>query len=529
VNTIATSLDLRTSQLTTEPISDVSDFGRNRDKDGTYEISFRVTRTQRNADIFDAIVNEAYLELDGELFIIGETSRNPVGNTVEKYVRAQHEMFNKLRTFIETTRTGALRLNACLDIALAGSGLTYEIVGDFPSEEFENFGQDTGIKLLETIVDRFEVEYRVVGKHLVFAKEIARYTDDHFSHGHNINAIEESVNTDDVRTFIKGFGAINEDTGQYVVTAQYESPYSNLYRDENGNKRLLYAEYVYDERFTNYASLLAELKRRLTDTPEYNLTITYEELKRNGFTLYDFQLGDYVWVKYEPLNLDLQVRIISVEDYPFDNGKSPVIELGNFNVSYVGGVVRAERAVQNQSVQLSNVTVNVTKAQAEAKKASEAATAVQQQLSQETETWSGHINNSDIHVTPQEKLAWDDHIEDDAIHVSQADRDKWDAAADSDSGATALQIAKLRGRKVHRLLFDGNKTITLPFSYEPGKNQLDVRVEYLTRINGSSGVLPAGMVADYLETNATSITFTDAMNPPNGTYIEIFIADKDVT
>ncbi|PAD35986.1 phage tail protein [Terribacillus saccharophilus] len=513
-----------------EPISDMADFTRKRTTDGTYEISFYVTRTQRNADIFDAIVNEAYLEIDGELFIIGETSRNPIGNTVEKYVRAQHEMFNKLRTFIETTRSGALRLNACLDIALAGSGLTYEVVGDFPSEEFENFGQNTGIKLLETIVDRFEVEYRVVGKHLVFAKEIARYTDDHFSHGHNLASIEENVNTDDIRTFIKGFGAVDEETGEYLVTAEYESPYAGLYRDENGNKRLLYAEYVYDERFTNYASLLAELKRTLNDTPEYNLTITYEELKRNGFTLYDFQLGDYVWVKYEPLGLDLQVRIISVEDYPFNSGKSPVIELGNFNVSYVGGVVRAERAVQNQSVQISTVTVNVTKAQAEAKKANEAATVVQQQLTQETETWSGHINNSDIHVTPQDKLAWDDHIEDDAIHVSQADRDKWNAASDPDGSAElALKIARLRGRKVHRLLYAGNKTITLPFSYDPGKNQLDVRVEYLSRISGSSGALPAGMVADYLETNTTSITFTDAMNPPNGTYIEIFIADKDVT
>ncbi|MGG1594916.1 phage tail protein [Terribacillus saccharophilus] len=523
-------LDLVSASIGTEPISDVSDLIRKRTTDGTYEISFYVTRTQRNTDIFDAIVNEAYLELDGELFIIGETSRNPVGTTVEKYVRAQHEMFNKLRTFIETSRTGALRLNACLNIALAGSGLTYEIIGDFPSEQFENFGQDTGIKLLETIVDRFEVEYRVVGKHLVFAKEIARYTDDHFSHGHNLTAIEENVNTDDVRTFIKGFGAIDEDTGQYVVTAEYESPYSNRYTDENGNKRLLYAEYVYDERFTNYASLLAELKRRLTDTPEYNLTITYEELKRNGFTLYDFQLGDYVWVKYEPLNLDLQVRIISVEDYPLDSDKSPVIELGNFNVSYVGALANANKAVQNQSVQISTVTVNITKAQAEAKKASDAAAAVQQRLETEEGSWAGHINNSDIHVTPQNKLAWNDHIEDDAIHVSQTDRDKWNAAADPDGSAElALKIARLRGRKVHRMLYAGNKTITLPFSYEPGKNQLDVRVEYLSRISGSSGTLPAGMTADYLETSATSITFTDAMNPPNGTYIEIFIADKDVT
>lgn len=313
-----------------EPITDFSEFKHKESTEGEKSLSFYVHKTESNKAIFDLIVNKEKIEFEGDKYVVDVCDREPNGTTVEKYIEARHEMFDRLKgQFIEEEYTGALRIERCLEIAFAGSGLTYEVIGTFSSREFENYGRANGLDLFKQIRDRFEVEFRVFGIHVIVAAEIASVTDAQFRHGHNLKSFSEHVDTTNLATFIKGF-SYEEETGQLLAYAEYESPYSHLYKDENGIKRLIHADYVYDNRFRHNSEMLEYIKSQLQDAPEYNLQIEYEELKKNGFNLHNFELGDYVWAIYEPLDLDIQVRIISVERYPYDPHLSPVLELGSF-------------------------------------------------------------------------------------------------------------------------------------------------------------------------------------------------------
>src|SRR5690625_164092 len=397
---------LHTMSGTVEPITDFDEFKYKESTEGEKSLSFYVYKTERNEVIFDLIVNKENIEFDGNKYVIDTCDREPIGTTVEKHIEARHEMFDRLKgEFIEEQYTGALRIGRCLDIALAGSGLTYEIIGNFKSRNFENFGRERGLDLFKKIIDRFGVEYRVQGTHLIIATEIANVTDAQSRHGHNLKSISESVDTTDLATFIKGF-SYDDETDELLAYAEYESPNSHLYRDESGNKRLIRAEYVYDNRFRHDDQLLEEIKSRLKDVPDYNLQITYEELKKNGFNLHYFQLGDYAWAIYEPLNLDIQVRIISIESYPYDPHLSPVLELGSFRHD----VTKTVAGLQGTAKRVDAQEESISQARSTASRAQVAADEAQRTVSTSSETLNQHLNDYTRHITDAERQKWNSSV-----------------------------------------------------------------------------------------------------------------------
>lgn len=430
---------LRTMTGIVEPITDFTEFRHRESTEGEKSLSFYVYKTDRNKRIFDLIKNKEKIEFDGNKYVVDVCDREPIGTTVEKYIEARHEMFDRLNgTFIEVQYTGYLRIERALEIALEGSGLTFEVIGNFTSREFENFGRAKGLELFKQVIKRWGVEYRVQGTHLIIAQAIGNITDAQFRHGHNLKSISEHIDTTNIETFIKGF-SYDDETGELLAYAEYESPYSHLYKDENGNKVLYHAEYVYDNRFRDNESLKEHIKSILKDTPDYHLQITYEELKKNGFKLHHYQLGDYVWCIYEPLDLDLQVRIILIESYPYDPHKSPVIELGSFRRD----VTKELANIKNTTKQVEGT---VTQAQVLASRAQQAADEVKQSLGTTGTTLEQHLNDYVRHITDEERARWNSgvnsgdvseivqqyaptklefnrHVEDNVAHLTQEERD----------------------------------------------------------------------------------------------------------
>lgn len=385
-----------------EPVTDFGEFKYRESTEGEKSLSFYVHKTESNEPVFNLIVNKEKIEFDGNKYVIDVCDREPIGTTIEKYIEARHEMFDRLKgEFIEEEYTGALRIERCLEIALKGSGLTFEVIGTFASREFDNFGRNKGIELFKTTISRFGVEYRVQGTHIIVAVNIGNVTDAQFRHAHNLKSISEHVDTTNLATFIKGF-SYDEETGALLAYAEYESPYSHLYKDEHGNKRLMHADYVYDNRFRHNSEMLAEIKSRLKDTPEYNLVIQYEELKKNGFNLHYYQLGDYVWSIYEPLDLDIQARIISIESYPYDPHLSPVLELGSFRRD----VTKTVAGLQGTAKRVTAAEEGISQAKATAAKAQVVADEAKKAIGNTGETLSQHLSDYIRHVTDAERQAW---------------------------------------------------------------------------------------------------------------------------
>lgn len=272
--------------------------------------------TDRNQHAFPLVQNENFLIYDEEEYVIKNSSIKPFGTKLKVTASAIHRMFVDLdNMYIYDVIKGekALSIDDMLKFALAGTGYSYQVdtTGLAKSVTVENFGDARSLVLLNSIAEKFGVEYECVNKTIYIAKEVARYTDNQLRYAFNIKEPSKDIDTSSLKTYIRGFGK--------NITAEYKSPLAEVFG-------VWHADPVRDDRYTDKESLLARLKSELHDRIDISITLTYVELQSLG--IQDIRKGDYVWCIIEPFEIDVQIRVVQVEDYS-DPSKSPKYTLGS--------------------------------------------------------------------------------------------------------------------------------------------------------------------------------------------------------
>jgi phage minor structural protein len=289
----------------TEPLPDINGVEVSEQVNGEYSLSFVCFNTKNNQYAYTLLQEEATVELDGHEFRIKQMTEV----RDRKEVHAQHIFFDLVDHYQEGTYGGTHTLNEFVTYALTGTGWTFENVDVTESAFIPNFGEGNVIALIKQICDAFGCEYQIMpGRHLRFMKQIGADKDEQFRYKHNIKTIKKSVDTTKLATAIKGYGANG-------LVVEYHSPNEAIY----GTR---WAEPIKDDRYTIAESLLERLKQELVDVPEVSIEL---ELSQLGF---DVELGDRVWVIYEPLGIDFQTRVMEIKRYPFTK-RSPVVTLSN--------------------------------------------------------------------------------------------------------------------------------------------------------------------------------------------------------
>lgn len=289
----------------TEPLPDINGVEVAEQVNGEYSLSFVCFNTENNRYAYPLVQEEATVELDGHEFRIKQMTEI----RDRKEVHAQHIFFDLVDHYQEGTFGGTHTLNEFVQYALNGTGWTFENVDVAESAFIPNFGEGNVVALIRQICDAFGCEVQIMpGRHLRFMKQIGTDKDEQFRYKHNIKTIKKSVDTTKLATAIKGYGANG-------LVVEYRSPNEVIY----GTR---WAEPIKDDRYTIAESLLERLKQELVDVPEVSIEL---ELSQLGF---DVELGDRVWVIYEPLGIDFQTRVMEIKRYPFTK-RSPVVTLSN--------------------------------------------------------------------------------------------------------------------------------------------------------------------------------------------------------
>jgi hypothetical protein len=78
---------------------------------------------------------------------------------------------------------------------------------------------------------------------------------------------------------------------------------------------------------------LTALQHAIKDKPEVTIELEFIELQNAGFAVTAPGLGDTVPTIYEPLSVDLDLRILEIEDYP-ESTKSPKVALSNVRQTF---------------------------------------------------------------------------------------------------------------------------------------------------------------------------------------------------
>jgi len=269
-----------------EPITKYNNYERYEEVNGSLELSLSSFFHGDNPG-HELIEEESTIEKDGYEFRVKQLS----SNRLSKQVVAISTFFDLNHVLKEDIFAGTKTFNEFAAWLLAGTGWTYENVDVTGSGLIPNFGDGNVIALTKILTATFECEYQILpGKVVRFATQIGADNDAQYRYGNNIKALSKEVDTTKLRTRIKGIGG----NGLQVV---YTSLSAGIFGIRD-------AETVSDDRYTVADSLTEYVKRQLTDYPEITIELDAIELQQK-------EIGERVWLIYEPLGIEFQTRVLS--------------------------------------------------------------------------------------------------------------------------------------------------------------------------------------------------------------------------
>lgn len=293
-----------------EPLVYLSSFEWQQQVKGDFSISFNSVNDEKNIG-HSILLEESVVTVDDYDFRVKQMKETRHG----KQVTALSTYFDLIDTRRNDIYGGTRTFNEFLNYLFKDTG--WRTSTDFNESRFiENFGENNIVALTNALCQVFECEFEIRKNNLIhFSKKIGGDYDAQYRYRHNVQALSKNVDTTKLKTYIEGYGHIDEVNGGQVFVS-YLSPNA----DKFGKRE---ADPVRDDRYTNPNELLDHLKSVLTDEPE----MTFE---MDSIELLDKELGERVWLIYEPLDIELQTRILS-QSKGFVNGqlRTTKVTLGN--------------------------------------------------------------------------------------------------------------------------------------------------------------------------------------------------------
>lgn len=315
-----------------EVLTDYTNLAIKRTVNGDISLSFLLPKTEHNAHAFELVEEESVLTYNGIDYRIKQCVEQLVGVTPVKSVTAPHIFFDLIDEGFryDTLADGTHSINVVFDFIFRDTGWTFSIIDSFDAEEFKDFGNDNCLSLFKKALDQFEAEYEIVGNDIRIYKQIGSSPDFQFRYNHNVKTFRKTVDSSNLSTYIRGEGKKNKD-GKPVVTAEYTSPLAGIYG-------IKHAPIYSNETITKKSTLERHLKANLQDKPEVTIELDFVELKNAGYAVAKPSLGDTVPTIYEPLGVNLKLRIMEIEEYPESN-KAPKITLASTLKTFAKSVI----------------------------------------------------------------------------------------------------------------------------------------------------------------------------------------------
>lgn len=240
------------------------------------------------------LIEESIVVIDDYSFIVKQLNETTYHKRVE-LVSTYYNLADKQK---KQTFAGTRTIKELLDYVFNGVDWSYTI--DFnDSITIPNFGIGNVVELVETIATLFKTDYEIRRNNIVhFSRNLGGDNQKVYWYGHNVKALEKITDTTKLKTYIEGYGADN-------VFASYTSPNAAIFGIRE-------AETIYNEEYLDSNSLRTHLASQIIDYPEMSFEL-------DSIELLETEIGEKVWLIYEPLNIELQTRILEQHLTIIDN------------------------------------------------------------------------------------------------------------------------------------------------------------------------------------------------------------------
>ncbi|BDH62103.1 hypothetical protein MTP04_22330 [Lysinibacillus sp. PLM2] len=313
----------------TEPILE-SNYEKTEERNGTLQISFSSFNFAQNVG-HDLLDWEVLVEdEDGHEYKVKQYQQN--GNS--KSSTATHIYFDLVDIRQENVFGGTRTIEQFLDFIFAGTGWSYTIDDDLSgqSQVIPNFGQANIIELVNTILAAFKCERKILpGKVVRFGKIIGEDNDLQYRYKYNIADINKSIDTITIKTQIRGY---NSDR---TIDVTYTSPLANHPRIG-----VRVADPVETDDYVTADEMRSFLATQIPNALPEAIEVSVVEV--------DGEVGDFVWVIHEGIDLEYQTRILSKTTKR--NYADSTVTVGESTVKTVEDILIAQRVAITQNAKL---------------------------------------------------------------------------------------------------------------------------------------------------------------------------------
>lgn len=273
-----------------EIINVFNNFEMNEELNGSLTLSF--TSYSHSTNPGHALIGqECFIEYDDYKFRVKQLRRQ----TNSTQVSCISTYYDNADVYKYDEYGGTRTLSEFMTYVLSGTGWTWTGVGVDVNQSklIPNFGQNNVIQLVEILKSVFEIEVGI-GKNsqLTISTTLGPDNDSQYRYGYNVVSVTESIDTTKLKTYIEGFGA----NGLHVT---YTSPYAS-----NPGIGLRHEVPVYDDSYTDSATLLEYLKTQLYDHPD-------SVVEFDDAVLTNKVIGERVWLIHERMGFEYQTRVVA--------------------------------------------------------------------------------------------------------------------------------------------------------------------------------------------------------------------------
>jgi hypothetical protein len=318
-----------------EIVIDFTDFQRNIEVDqntSSWQISFNISRTDYNSFVFDLLQSDqASLILDGQEYVIQQINPALSGSTQTIAITATHIYFDiqktiRLNSVIDSSISDSSKrpkhtLNEYLAFVFSGSSYTYEIKGTFAQQVLiTDFGNADGLSLINTLIDNFSCYVTADNQHVIIMDDanFKAVTQKQFRYLYNTDDISLQLDKTNLRTNIWVY-PYKDDNGNYAV-----APY--LYKSSNWTR--------YGDSFSEPLDLSSDTQATTKTYTDSMAAKSLQDVPETTFNLNYYgsdvpTIGEVWMAIIEPMQLDVDVTIIGINDYPFDDTQPAELTFSN--------------------------------------------------------------------------------------------------------------------------------------------------------------------------------------------------------
>ena len=298
----------------------------------TLETDYSKTKYNHEEPLF--MMSNAYT--DKFVMIIKEQSSKGENNKT-RYTGVHSFIYDFSLDRIYDTYTQYFSLENALSLLFDGTGYDFEVKADqtYYALDFQNFGDDDKMNLLNKICERWELEYHITGNTVVFGQRRGQKTNKQFRYKMNITDSSVDLDISEGATYIRAtFGSEEKGT---LTEREMTHPLAERFG-------IRHAKPYSNENITLEETMQKYMQQKIEDTWKLSIKIDISDIEGSG----DIEVGDTVWAIDERLDLSYNTRVVELKRYYNKNDEVYKTEAVIGNRTFADRMSTQERTPQQE-------------------------------------------------------------------------------------------------------------------------------------------------------------------------------------